>query len=131
VGLLTEVNAMLLRLIDFMQSEGITLMLTALNSGSTEHIDENVSSLVDAWILVRGLESDGERNRAIFIMKSRGMQHSNEVREFLITSKGLDLVDVYRGPAGVLVGSARMAKMKEDVTFVEKNQRKHFNKSAK
>jgi circadian clock protein KaiC len=131
VGLITEVNAMLLRLIDFMQSEGITLMLTALNSGSSEHIDENVSSLVDAWILVRDLESDGERNRAIYIMKSRGMQHSNEVREFLITSKGLDLVEVYRGPNGVLVGSARKAKMREGMAFAKKNQRKHFNKPAK
>jgi circadian clock protein KaiC len=131
VGLLTEVNAMLLRLIDFMQSEGITLMLTALNSGSTEHLDENVSSLVDAWILVRDLESDGERNRAIYIMKSRGMPHSNEVREFLITSKGLDLVEVYRGPTGVLVGSARKAKMKEEMAFAKKNHRNLLNKPAK
>jgi circadian clock protein KaiC len=131
VGMITEVNAMLLRLIDFMQSEGITLMLTALNSGSTEHIDENVSSLVDTWILVRDLESNGERNRAIYIMKSRGMQHTNEVREFLITSKGLDIVEVYRGPNGVLVGSARKAKMREETTFAKKNQPKHFNKPAK
>jgi circadian clock protein KaiC len=131
VGLITEVNAMLLRLIDFMQSEGITLMLTALNSGLTEHIDENVSSLVDSWILVRDLESDGERNRAIYIMKSRGMSHSNEVREFLITSKGLDLVEVYRGPGGVLVGSARKAKLREEMASAKKDQRKRFNKPAK
>jgi circadian clock protein KaiC len=131
VGLLAEVNAMLLRLIDFMQSEGITLVLTALNTGSTEHIDENVSSLVDAWISVRDLESDGERNRAIYIMKSRGMQHSNEVREFLITSKGLDLVEVYRGPNGVLVGSARTAKIRESMAVAKRNQRKPFNKPAK
>jgi circadian clock protein KaiC len=131
VGLLAEVNAMLLRLIDFMQSEGITLVLTALNTGSTEHIDENVSSLVDAWISVRDLESDGERNRAIYIMKSRGMQHSNEVREFLITSKGLDLVEVYRGPNGVLVGSARRAKIRESMAVAKRNQRKPFNKPAK
>ncbi len=131
VGLLTEVNAMLLRLIDFMQSEGITLMLTALNSGSTEHIDENVSSLVDTWILVRDIESDGERNRAIYIMKSRGMQHSNEVREFLITSKGLDLVEVYRGSSGVLVGSARKAKMRDDIVIAKKNQRNSVKKPAK
>lgn len=114
VGLLTEVNAMLLRLIDGMQSEGITLMLTALNSGATEHIDENVSSLVDTWILVRDIERDGERNRGIYIMKSRGMKHSNEVREFIISSKGLDLVDVYRGAEGVLIGAARKAKQKQE-----------------
>ena len=114
VGLLTEVNAMLLRLIDGLQNEGITLMLTALNSGATEHIDENVSSLVDTWILVRDIERDGERNRGIYIMKSRGMKHSNEVREFIISSKGLDLVDVYRGTDGVLIGAARKAKQKQE-----------------
>jgi len=124
VGLITEVNAMLLRLVDFMQSEGITLMLTALNSSTNEHIDENVSSLVDAWILVRDLELDGERNRAIYIMKSRGMQHSNEVREFLITSKGLELVDVYRGPGGVLIGSARREKRKEEIALAKKKSGK-------
>lgn len=113
VGLLTEVNAMLLRVIDAMQNEGITLMLTALNSGATEHIDENVSSLVDTWILVRDIERDGERNRSIYIMKSRGMKHSNEVREFIISSRGLDLVDVYRATEGVLIGSARRAKQKQ------------------
>ena len=114
VGLLTEVNAMLLRLIDGMQNEGITLMLTALNSGSTEHIDENVSSLVDTWILVRDIERDGERNRGIYIMKSRGMKHSNEVREFIISSRGLDLVDVYRSAEGVLIGAARKARQKQE-----------------
>ncbi|HET6766394.1 MAG TPA: circadian clock protein KaiC [Chitinophagaceae bacterium] len=114
VGLLTEVNAMLLRLIDGMQNEGITLMLTALNSGATEHIDENVSSLVDTWILVRDIERDGERNRGIYIMKSRGMKHSNEVREFIISSRGLDLVDVYRSTEGVLIGSARKAKQRQE-----------------
>lgn len=114
VGLLTEVNAMLLRLIDGMQDEGITLMLTALNSGATEHIDENVSSLVDTWILVRDIERDGERNRGIYIMKSRGMKHSNEVREFIISSKGLDLIDVYRSTEGVLIGSARKARQKQE-----------------
>jgi len=130
VGSPREVNAMLLRLIDFMLSEGITLMMTALSSGSAEHFDENVSSLVDAWILVRDLESDGERNRAIYIMKSRGMEHSNEVREFLITSTGLHLVDVYRGTNGVLIGSARKAKMKEELAS-EKSPRRSANKVAK
>jgi circadian clock protein KaiC len=113
IGLLSEVNAMLLRLIDHLQKEGITLMLTALNSGSTIHIDENVSSLVDAWLLVRDVEMDGERNRALYIMKSRGMKHSKEVREFIIGSDGLKLIDVYRGPNGVLIGSAREARIRE------------------
>lgn len=130
-GLLIEVNAMLLRLIDHLQQQGITLMLTALNSGSTEHIDENVSSLVDAWLLVRDLESDGERNRALYIMKSRGMKHSKEVREFIISSKGLELVEVYRGPEGVLIGSARIAKQKEMMTRTKQNGNGHFKKIVK
>jgi circadian clock protein KaiC len=131
VGLLNEVNSMLLRLIDHLQNEGITLMLTALNSGATEHIDENVSSLVDAWLLVRDVESDGERNRALYIMKSRGMKHSKDVREFIISSKGLDLVDVYRGPEGVLIGSARIAKQKEMMTNAKQNGSGHFKKTVK
>jgi len=124
VGLLTEVNAMLLRLIDYLQSEEITLMLTALNSGGTDHIDENVSSLVDAWLLVRDVELNGERNRALYIMKSRGMKHSKEVREFVIGSKGVELIDVYRGPEGILIGSAREAKEKETLR-IKNNGRKH------
>lgn len=131
IGLLGEVNSMLLRLVDFMQIDGITLMFTALNTGATEHIDENVSSLVDTWISLRDVESDGERNRAIYIMKSRGMEHSNQVREFLITSKGLHLVDVYRGPEGVLVGSARKAKEREDLNLSTRNDRKHFARATK
>lgn len=123
IGLITDVNAMLLRLLDHLQNEGITVMLTALNSGELEHIDENVSSLVDSWLLLRDVEFDGERNRELFIMKSRGMQHSKEVREFIISSKGLDIVDVYRGPQGVLIGNARKMKQKEDV-FNQKRQLK-------
>jgi len=69
---------------------------------------------------------DGERNRAIYIMKSRGMGHSNEVREFLITSKGLNLIEVYRGPNGVLVGSARKAKMREEMAFAKKKPTQPF-----
>ncbi|HUR66763.1 MAG TPA: circadian clock protein KaiC [Chitinophagaceae bacterium] len=120
IGHLIEVNSMLLRLIDHLQEEGITLLLTALNSGSTENIDENVSSLVDTWLLVRDIESDGERNRALYIMKSRGMKHSKEVREFIIDSKGLQLVDVFRGSGGVLIGSARERK-KMEFSVTKKN----------
>lgn len=131
VGLLTEVNSMLLRLIDGFQSEGITLMLTALNSGTTEHIDENVSSLVDTWILVRDIERDGERNRGIYIMKSRGMKHSNEVREFIISSKGLDLIEVFRGDEGVLIGSARRARQKEKIAQARQNGNGQFKARIK
>jgi circadian clock protein KaiC len=130
VGLLNEVNSMLLRLIDHMQNEGITLMLTALNSGITEHIDENVSSLVDTWILVKDVESNGERNRALYIMKSRGMKHSKEVREFVMSSQGLNLVEVYRGPEGILIGSAREAKEREALSVAKQNGRGHFKQTS-
>jgi circadian clock protein KaiC len=82
-------------------------MLTALTSVVDEKMDEGVSSLVDAWISVRDVESKGERNRLLYILKSRGMKHSNQVREFLITDKGLKMVEIYLGPSGILVGSER------------------------
>src|SRR5205085_696657 len=118
VGTVSEVKSMLVRLIDFLQAEQITVMFTALalNTILNEQTDEGVSSLVDAWLLVRDLESNGERNRGLYIMKSRGMKHSNQVREFVITDKGLDLVDVYLGPEGVLTGSAREAQQLNEVT---------------
>ncbi|MGN6638613.1 MAG: circadian clock protein KaiC, partial [Mucilaginibacter sp.] len=100
VGVLADVKAMLIRLIDFLQNEGITVMFTALalNTVVGDQTDEGVSSLVDTWLLVRDIESNGERNRGLYVIKSRGMKHSNQVREFVITDSGLDLVDVYLGP---------------------------------
>src|SRR6476469_10289481 len=112
---------MLIRLIDFLQQEQITVMFTALtlNTIVNEQTDEGVSSLVDAWVLVRDIENNGERNRGLYIMKSRGMKHSNQVREFIITNDGLDLVDVYLSPDGVLTGSAREAhKLLEETGVV-------------
>ncbi|MEO6631515.1 MAG: circadian clock protein KaiC [Mucilaginibacter sp.] len=118
VGSVSEVKAMLIRLIDFLQEEQITVMFTALtlNTVVTEQTDEGVSSLVDAWVLVRDIELNGERNRGMYIMKSRGMKHSNQVREFVITDKGIDLVEVYLGPEGVLTGSAREAQKLHEQT---------------
>jgi circadian clock protein KaiC len=107
VGLINEVNSMLLRLIDFLQGEGITVMLTALMKVMDERMDEGVSSLVDTWISVNDMESNGERNRVLYIMKSRGMKHSNQVREFVISNRGLNLVEIFIGPNGILVGSQR------------------------
>ncbi len=94
------------------------MMFTALtlNNSVNEQTDEGVSSLVDAWLTVRDIESNGERNRGMYIMKSRGMKHSNQVREFVITDTGLDLVDVYLGPEGVLTGSSREAYMLQEQT---------------
>jgi circadian clock protein KaiC len=118
VGSVAEVKGMLIRLIDFLQEEQITVMFTALtlSTAVTEQTDEGVSSLVDAWLLVRDIEYNGERNRGMYIMKSRGMKHSNQVREFVITDKGLDLVEVYLGPDGVLTGSAREAEILKEQT---------------
>ncbi|WP_342633828.1 circadian clock protein KaiC [Mucilaginibacter celer] len=120
VGSVSEVKSMLIRLIDFLQEEQITVMFTALtlNTVISDQTDEGVSSLVDAWLLVRDIESNGERNRGMYIMKSRGMKHSNQVREFIITDNGLDLVDVYLGPDGVLIGSAREAQKLKEKTGV-------------
>ena len=120
-GLIHEVKAILIRLIDYLQSEQITVMFTALNLNTTfsEQTDEGVSSLVDAWITVKDIEINGERNRGLYIMKSRGMNHSNQIREFVITNKGLELIDVYLGPEGILTGSAREAEQLNESTGKE------------
>jgi len=120
VGSVSEVKSLLIRLIDFLQSEQITVMFTALtvNGVATEQTDESVSSLVDSWLLVRDIELNGERNRGMYVMKSRGMKHSNQVREFVIADTGLELVDVYLGPEGVLTGSARKAQQLHEETGV-------------
>jgi len=121
IGSVAEVKSILIRLIDYLQSENITVMFTALtlNNIVNEQTDEGVSSLVDAWILVRDVESNGERNRALYIMKSRGMNHSNQVREFVITDHGLDLLDVYLTSDGVLTGSAREAQLLNEAAGAE------------
>ncbi len=120
VGSVSEVKSMLIRLIDFLQTEQITVLFTALslNTIINEQTDEGVSSLVDAWLLVKDIEYNGERNRGLYVMKSRGMKHSNQVREFVISDQGLDLVDVYLGPEGVLTGSAREAQQLQEETGV-------------
>jgi circadian clock protein KaiC len=118
IGSVSEVKSMLIRLIDFLQTEQITVMFTALtlSTAMSEQTDEGVSSLVDAWLMVRDIESNGERNRGLYIMKSRGMKHSNQVREFLIRDSGLSLVDVFQGPEGILTGSAREAELLREHT---------------
>lgn len=105
-------HQMLIRLIDFMKGAGITTIFTSLTSGGAaiEETQTAISSLVDTWILLKILESAGERNRVLYVLKSRGMSHSNQVREFLITPAGVDLADVYVGTEGVLTGSARQAQ---------------------
>ncbi len=99
-----DAHTMLIRLIDFLKQREVTAFLTNLTSGgeALEKTDVEISSLVDTWLFVRDIELDGERNRALYVLKSRGMAHSNQLREFLLTERGVDLQDVYLGPEGVL-----------------------------
>jgi circadian clock protein KaiC len=116
-----EVRSMLTRLVDFMKTRRITAIFTSLTAaGSREGSEANVSSLMDTWLLLKNIEVGGERNRALYVLKSRGMEHSNQIREFVLTDDGLRLLDVYLGPEGVLTGSARVSQeMREKavVTF--------------
>jgi circadian clock protein KaiC len=110
-----EVKPTLMRLIDWLKKEQITAILTSLTGGGSatsepEDSQAGVSSLMDTWLLLRNSEIAGERNRTIFVRKSRGMAHSNQVREFILSDTGIDLVDVYVGSDRVLTGSARMAQ---------------------
>ncbi|MES2515201.1 MAG: circadian clock protein KaiC [Bacteroidota bacterium] len=111
VGSPHEVRSMLVRLIDMLKLNNITSMFTSLGKESYDSrpdlAEESVSSLVDTWVTVRDIEGIGERNRGIYIIKSRGMGHSNQVREFIIRNDGLHLLDVELGPNGILTGAAR------------------------
>jgi len=101
-----------MRLVDYLKMKQITGLFTSLTTGGgvIEQTDVAISSLIDTWLLLREIESGGERNRGLYILKSRGMAHSNQIREFLITDHGVELCDVYAGPDGVLTGSARLAQ---------------------
>jgi circadian clock protein KaiC len=106
-----DANLMIVRLIDFLKVRGVTTMLTNLTSGgdSLERTEIDISSIVDTWLLLRDIEFGGERNRALYVLKSRGMKHSNQLREFVLTDHGVELLDVYVGPEGVLTGSSRVS----------------------
>ena len=112
-GTADEAQAMLLRLVDALKGQQITALFTNLSSAgeaSLEQTDLGISSIVDTWILLRDIELGGERNRGLYVLKSRGMAHSNQIREFLLTDRGIELLDVYVGPEGVLTGSMRLAQ---------------------
>jgi circadian clock protein KaiC len=107
-----DVRSMLLRLIDYLKAKQITAFLVSLTHGGNpiEQSEVEISSLIDTWLFVRDIELGGERNRGLYILKSRGMAHSNQIREFVMGRHGIELLDVYLGPAGVLTGSARLAQ---------------------
>src|SRR5262245_34648695 len=125
VALETDVQATLTLLVDYLKLKGITALLTSLTHGRSEgeQTDVAISSIVDTWLLLVTLESTGERNRGLYVLKSRGMGHSNQIREFLLTDQGVELIDVYAGPSGVLTGSARLTQeAQERAAVLEKEQ---------
>jgi circadian clock protein KaiC len=107
-----ETKGMVTRLIDYLKGGQVTSLFTSLTHGghALQQSEIAMSSLMDAWLLLQGLEGNGERNRVLYVLKARGMAHSNQVREFLISNRGIDLVDAYTGPSGVLTGAARVAQ---------------------
>jgi circadian clock protein KaiC len=123
-GTRIDALAMLMRLIDRFKSQQISALLTSLTSGSddAERSTAGVSSLIDGWILLRSLESLGERTRSLFVLKARGISHSNQVRELIITDHGIDLEEIQVGPEGILVGSAREAQQLRDETAARKSR---------
>jgi len=116
IGTEIQVHAMLLRTVDLLKSRGITAMFTSLDrpGGRSNRIDGLVSSLIDTWIALSDSIEGGESNRTLFIRKSRGMAHSNQIREFLMTKDGIHLREPYLGPRGALMGSARLAQEAKD-----------------
>lgn len=120
-----EVTSVLTRFIDFLKVKQITALFTSLTSASSaaETSDVGISSLIDTWLLVRDLESNGERNRALYVIKSRGMAHSNQVREFRITGHGVELIPAYLGTHGVLTGTSRMIQEAQEAA--EQFRRQH------
>jgi circadian clock protein KaiC len=112
VGSQADSRALLTRLVDLLKMRGVTAFLTSLMSAgeAVEQSEVHISSMVDVWLMVRNVESNGERNRIMYILKARGMGHSNQVSEFEITDHGIQLLEAYLGKAGVLTGSARLAQ---------------------
>ena len=133
----TEVKIMLLRLVDFLKMRNITAFFASLTGGgdNQELTDMSISSLIDTWLLLRDIEIGGERNRGLYILKSRGMAHSNQIREFKLTDHGIELLDVYVGPEGVLTGSARLSQEakndEEQLLRQQEIERKQFGLELK
>jgi len=111
-----DVHAMLIRLLDFLKMRKITALFTSLTSvgESLEHTNVAISSLIDTWVLLRDIELNGERNRAVYLVKSRGMAHSNQLREFVMGKNGIRLIPAYIGASGVLTGSSRLAQQAKE-----------------
>lgn len=119
-----------MRLIDFLKQQQITTLFTSLTAGGAAQEDSQVgvSSLMDTWLLLRNVEFNGERNRTLNVLKSRGMAHSNQIREFVLSEAGIDLVDVYRGSDCVLTGTARVAQETRELAATELRRQDHERK---
>ena len=113
-----EAGSMLLRMIDHLKANGITALLTTLTNASStlEETSVDISSLSDCWLLLRDIEIGGERNRGLYVLKARGIPHSNQIREFFITKKGVHLRQIYLGEAGLVTGSSRVSKEAEEAS---------------
>jgi circadian clock protein KaiC len=123
VGSPRDVSAMLTRQVDFLKGKGVTALFTSIGTeGHRDPADHLVATLIDTWLQVRILDGNGEHNRVLSVFKSRGMSHSNQVREFLLTDHGIELADVYVGPHGVLTGSARSAQAAKERSDAEERQ---------
>jgi KaiC/GvpD/RAD55 family RecA-like ATPase len=113
-----EIRAMMTRLVDHLKMKGITALLTSAHGsgavGEGPESDAGISSLIDTWIVLQSFEVAGERNRAISVRKSRGTAHSNQIREFIVSSRGLTSINTYRDAAGFVTGSAREAQQRHD-----------------
>jgi circadian clock protein KaiC len=119
-GVTGDVHSMVLRLVDFLKARGVTALVTDLGvvSGENAATEIEISSLMDVWLLLYNRESNGEHNRQLYLLKSRGMAHSNQVREFILSSEGIKLRQAYVGPEGVVTGSARLAQEAKDKAAV-------------
>ena len=120
-----EVKAMIMRLVDFLKVHQITAVMTSLTAGgqALEATEAGISSLIDTWLLLRDVEANGERNRAMYVLKSRGTAHSNQLREFVLTPKGVKLIAPYLGAEGVLTGSSRVAQeAKESAASLQRRE---------
>jgi circadian clock protein KaiC len=123
-----QVKPMLMRLIDFLKQRLITALftsLTDLKGDVSEGSMVGVSSLMDTWLQLRNVESNGERNRTMHILKSRGTGHSNQVREFLLSEQGLQLMTPYIGTSQVLTGTARISQELQERMSTDLRRQSH------
>ncbi|MEH3116479.1 MAG: circadian clock protein KaiC [Methylorubrum populi] len=125
-----ELQATMLRMVDMLKSRGITAVFTSLREDGGLDRDDTigVSSLMDAWVKLVNVEADGERSRTLYVIKARGMRHSNQVREFVMSGDGIALIDAYIGPAGVLTGTARVVREAEEAAAALRREQENHRR---